>query len=124
MLADLGADVLKVERPGVGDDTRAWGPPYLKDGEGRDTAEAAYFLCANRNKRSMTIDIAQPEGQALVRRLAQQADVLIENFKVRRPAPVRARHASLCALNPRLVYCSITGFGQTGPTRRVPATTS
>ncbi len=115
MLADLGADVVKVERPGAGDDTRSWGPPYLKDEAGRDTGEAAYFLCANRNKRSLTIDIAQPQGQALVRQLAQQADVLLENFKLDGLKQYGLDYPSLSALNPRLVYCSITGFGQTGP---------
>lgn len=115
LLGDLGADVVKVERPGAGDDTRAWGPPYLKDEMGRDTAEAAYFLCANRNKRSVTIDIARPEGQALVRRLAAQADVLLENFKLGGLAQYGLDYESLSQLNPRLVYCSITGFGQTGP---------
>ena len=116
-LADLGADVIKVERPGSGDDTRGWGPPFLKDREGHDTAEAAYFLGTNRNKRSLTIDIAQPEGQALVRRLAQGCDVFIENFKVGDMARYGLDAATLCALNPRLVYCSVTGFGQTGPYR-------
>ena len=115
LLGDLGADVVKVERPGAGDDTRAWGPPYLKDEEGRDTDVAAYFLCANRNKRSLTIDLAQPEGQALVRQLAQQADVLLENFKLDGLKQYGLDYASLAPLNPRLVYCSITGFGQTGP---------
>jgi len=115
MLADLGADVVKVERPGAGDDTRSWGPPYLKDEQGHDTREAAYFLCANRNKRSIAIDIAQPEGQQLVRRLAQQADVLLENFKLDGLKAYGLDYPSLKALNPRLVYCSITGFGQTGP---------
>jgi crotonobetainyl-CoA:carnitine CoA-transferase CaiB-like acyl-CoA transferase len=115
LLADLGADVVKVEKPGAGDDTRAWGPPYLKDASGRDTAEAAYFLCANRNKRSVAIDIATPEGQAQVRALAQQADVVLENFKVGGLQRYGLDHASLSAANPRLVYCSITGFGQTGP---------
>ena len=115
LLADLGADVIKVERPGIGDDTRAWGPPYLKDEFGRDTGEAAYFLCANRNKRSVTIDMAHPEGQALIRRLALQADVLLENFKLGGLKQYGLDYASLAPLNPRLVYCSITGFGQTGP---------
>ncbi|MBA4330297.1 MAG: CoA transferase [Polaromonas sp.] len=115
LLADLGADVVKVEKPGAGDDTRAWGPPYLKDAEGRDTAEATYFLCANRNKRSVAIDIATPEGQAQVRALAQQADVLLENFKVGGLQRYGLDYASLKENNPRLVYCSITGFGQTGP---------
>jgi len=115
LLADLGADVIKVERPGAGDDTRSWGPPYLKDAAGRDTGEAAYFLCANRNKRSVTIDMAQPEGQSLVRRLAQEADVLLENFKLGGLKQYGLDYASLSASNPRLVYCSITGFGQDGP---------
>jgi crotonobetainyl-CoA:carnitine CoA-transferase CaiB-like acyl-CoA transferase len=114
-LADLGADVVKVERPGSGDDTRGWGPPFLKDRDGRDTAEAAYFLGANRNKRSVTIDIARPEGQALVRRLADRADVVVENFKVGDMARYGLDAASLRATRPRLVYCSITGYGQTGP---------
>ena len=115
MLADLGADVVKVERPGAGDDTRAWGPPYLRDGDGRDTSEAAYFLSANRNKRSITIDFTQPEGQQQVRELVQRADVLIENFKVGGLAAYGLDYASLQALNPRLIYCSVTGFGQQGP---------
>ncbi|MEO8024179.1 CaiB/BaiF CoA-transferase family protein [Polaromonas sp.] len=115
LLADLGADVVKVEKPGAGDDTRAWGPPYLKDASGRDTTEAAYFLCANRNKRSVAIDIATPEGQAQVRALAQQADVVLENFKVGGLKRYGLDYASLKETNPRLVYCSITGFGQTGP---------
>ena len=115
MLADLGADVVKVERPGAGDDTRAWGPPYLRDADGRDTSEAAYFLTANRNKRSITIDFTQPAGQQQVRELVQRADVLIENFKVGGLAAYGLDYASLQALNPRLIYCSVTGFGQQGP---------
>ena len=115
LLADLGADVIKVERPGAGDDTRAWGPPYLKDTRGNDTAEAAYFLCANRNKRSVTIDIARPEGQELVRKLAAEADVLLENFKLGGLKQYGLDYQRVAALNPRIVYCSITGFGQTGP---------
>ena len=115
LLGDLGADVVKVERPGAGDDTRSWGPPYLQDEEGRDTSEAAYFLSANRNKRSVAIDITQPDGQQRVRELAAQADVLIENFKVGGLAAYRLDYASLRELNPRLIYCSITGFGQDGP---------
>tara|TARA_B100001059_G_scaffold201669_1_gene209150 strand:- start:1053 stop:2255 length:1203 start_codon:yes stop_codon:yes gene_type:complete len=115
MLADLGADVVKVERPEVGDDTRAWGPPYLRDADGRDTSEAAYFLSANRNKRSITIDFTQAEGQEQVRELVAEADVLIENFKVGGLAAYGLDYASLQQLNPRLIYCSITGFGQTGP---------
>lgn len=121
-LADLGAEVIKVERPTDGthpggDDTRGWGPPFLKDRQGQDTAEAAYFLGANRNKRSITIDIAQPAGQDLVRRLAASCDVLVENYKVGDMARYGLDAGSLCALFPRLVYCSITGFGQHGPYR-------
>ena len=115
VLADLGAEVIKVERPGVGDDTRHWGPPYLKDAEGKDTSEAAYFLTANRNKQSLTIDFTQPEGQRIVRELAAQCDVVLENFKVGGLAAYGLDYASLKALNPRLIYCSITGFGQDGP---------
>ncbi|NKE68272.1 CoA transferase [Ramlibacter sp. RBP-2] len=116
-LADLGADVIKVERPGSGDDTRTWGPPFLKDEAGQDTAEAAYYLGTNRNKRSVTCDIALPAGQALIRELVQRCDVFIENFKVGDMARYGLDYAALSALNPRLVYCSITGFGQTGPYR-------
>ena len=116
-LADLGADVIKIERPGNGDDTRSWGPPFLKDAHGHDTAEAAYYLGTNRNKRSVTCDIAQPEGQALIRDLVRYCDVFIENFKVGDMARYGLDHASLSAINPRLVYCSVTGFGQTGPYR-------
>ena len=115
LLADLGADVVKVERPEGGDDTRAWGPPNLKDAAGNATSESAYYLCTNRNKRSITIDIAQPSGQALIRRLAAQADVVIENFKLGGLAKYGLDYPALAASNPRLVYCSITGFGQTGP---------
>ncbi len=115
MLADLGADVIKVERPGSGDDTRHWGPPFLRDAEGRDTAEAAYYLCANRNKRSLTVDFTKPEGQRLIRELAAQSDVLLENFKVGGLAAYGLDYESLKAINPRLIYCSITGFGQQGP---------
>lgn len=117
-LADLGADVIKIERPGTGDDTRTWGPPFLKDAAGHDTAEAAYYLGANRNKRSVTCDIALPAGQALIRELVQRCDVFIENFKVGDMARYGLDYAALSALNPRLVYCSITGFGQTGPYRQ------
>jgi crotonobetainyl-CoA:carnitine CoA-transferase CaiB-like acyl-CoA transferase len=115
LLADLGADVVKVERPGAGDDTRSWGPPWLKDAAGEATRDAAYYFCANRNKRSVTIDIADPEGQALVRRLAMEADVVLENFKVGGLEQYGLDHASLLKMKPGLVYCSITGFGQTGP---------
>ncbi|MCK2126848.1 CoA transferase [Thauera aromatica] len=115
MLADLGADVIKVERPGVGDDTRGWGPPWLKDEQGAETSVAAYYLCANRNKRSITIDITRPEGQALVRKLAAESDVVLENFKAGGLKQYGLDYDSLKAVNPRLVYCSITGFGQDGP---------
>jgi len=117
LLADLGADVIKIERPGSGDDTRAWGPPYLQDEQGRDTSEAAYYLAANRGKRSVTLDIAKPEGQRLVRALLAHCDVLVENFKVDQLARYGLDYASLSAQQPALVYCSITGFGQTGPYR-------
>ena len=115
VLADLGAEVIKIERPGSGDDTRAWGPPFLKDAEGRDTSEAAYYLTANRNKQSVTVDFTQPEGQRLVRELAAQCDVVLENFKVGGLAAYGLDYAALKAVNPRLIYCSITGFGQDGP---------
>ncbi len=114
-LADLGADVIKIERPHSGDDTRTWGPPFLKDAQGNDTQEAAYYLGTNRNKRSVTCDIAQPAGQALIRELALHCDVFVENFKVGDMARYGLDYASLKAINPRIVYCSITGFGQTGP---------
>ncbi|RJT41453.1 CoA transferase [Mesorhizobium waimense] len=114
-LGDLGAEVVKIERPQAGDDTRGWGPPFLQDEQGQDTDVASYFLCANRNKKSVTIDIAKPRGQALVRALAEHADVLIENFKVGGLAQYGLDYASLRAVNSRLIYCSITGFGQTGP---------
>ena len=121
-LADLGAEVIKIERPPSdghpgGDDTRGWGPPFLKDRDGRDTAEAAYFLGTNRNKRSVAIDIATPQGQALILQLALSCDVMVENFKVGDMARYGLDAASMRRHNPRLVYCSITGFGQTGPYR-------
>ena len=115
ILADLGAEVIKVERPGNGDDTRAWGPPFLKDAYGESTGEAAYYLSANRNKQSVTIDFTKPEGQRLVRELAAKSDILIENFKVGGLEAYGLDYASLKAVNPQLIYCSITGFGQTGP---------
>ncbi|MDO5693913.1 MAG: CaiB/BaiF CoA-transferase family protein [Pseudomonadota bacterium] len=114
-LADLGADVIKIERPGTGDDTRTWGPPFLTADDGTETHEAAYYLGANRNKRSVTCDIAKPEGQALIRALAEHCHVFIENFKVGDMARYGLDYDSLKAVNPRLVYCSLTGFGQTGP---------
>ena len=116
-LADLGADVIKIERPGSGDDTRGWGPPFLKDAQGQDSAEAAYYLGTNRNKRSVTCDISQAAGQQLIRDLVVHCDVFIENFKVGDMARYGLDYPSLSALNPRLVYCSVTGFGQTGPYR-------
>ncbi len=115
LLADLGADVVKVERPGSGDDTRQWGPPFLKDAEGNDTDQASYFTACNRNKRSVTIDMATAEGQQLIRQMALQADVVVENFKVGGLKQYGLDHESLRALNPRLIYCSVTGFGQSGP---------
>jgi len=117
VLADLGAEVIKVERPGAGDDTRGWGPPFLRDGQGEATAESAYFLSANRSKRSVTIDLAHPAGQELVRRLAGQSDILLENYKVGGLDRYGLSWEKLREVNPRLVYCSITGFGQTGPYR-------
>ena len=114
-LADLGADVIKIERPVTGDDTRTWGPPFLKDSAGNETQEAAYYLGTNRNKRSVTCDISLPEGQALIRELALHCDVFVENFKVGDMARYGLDYAALKVINPRLVYCSITGFGQTGP---------
>ena len=114
-LADLGADVIKVERPGTGDDTRAWGPPYLKDAQGNDTSESAYYISTNRNKRSIAVDLATPEGAAIVRKLAAQCDVLLENFKVGGLKQYGLDYESLKPDMPRLIYCSITGFGQTGP---------
>lgn len=114
-LADLGADVLKIERPGTGDDTRTWGPPFLKDDKGTETQEAAYYLGTNRNKRSITCDISQPAGQALIRELVAHCDVFVENFKVGDMARYGLDFDSLKTINPRLVYCSVTGFGQTGP---------
>lgn len=115
ILGDLGAEVIKVERPGRGDDTRAWGPPYLNDGQGAPTSESAYYLSANRNKQSVTIDITRPEGQRLVKELVAESDVLLENFKVGGLKRYGLDYASLAAINPRLIYCSITGFGQDGP---------
>jgi len=114
-LADLGAEVIKVERPGSGDDTRDWGPPWLKDGAGKDTRESAYYLSVNRNKKSITLDISKPEGQAIVRELAARCQVLIENYKVGSLRKYGLGYEELQAVNPSLVYCSITGFGQDGP---------
>ncbi len=115
IFADLGATVIKIERPGSGDDTRAWGPPYLKDAAGRDTSEAAYYLCCNRGKLSVAVDFTHPDGRRIVIDLARQADVLVENFKVGGLAKYGLDYASVAAVNPQLVYASITGFGQDGP---------
>jgi crotonobetainyl-CoA:carnitine CoA-transferase CaiB-like acyl-CoA transferase len=115
LLADLGATVIKIEKPGSGDDTRTWGPPFLQDAEGNETREAGYYLACNRGKRSVAVDFTQPEGRDLLLALARDADVVVENYKVGGLARYGLDYASLAALNPRLVYCSITGFGQTGP---------
>ncbi|MBT3170980.1 MAG: CoA transferase, partial [Rhodospirillaceae bacterium] len=115
LMADFGADVVKVERPGVGDDTRGWGPPYLKDAAGKETGEAAYYMSANRAKRSLTLDISTPEGQKTCAALAGRADILLENYKAGGLAKYNLDYDSLKAANKRLIYCSITGFGQTGP---------
>ena len=120
LLADMGAEVIKIERPGRGDDTRGWGPPFLKDADGRDTAESSYFLCANRAKKSVTVDIATAEGQDLIRQIATKSDVLIENYKVGTLARYGLAYRDLSVLNPRLIYCSLTGFGQTGPYAPLP----
>ena len=116
-LADLGAEVIKVERPGQGDDTRRWGPPYLKDAAGRDTSEPAYYLSCNRGKKSIVLDLATPEGQRLARELAAKCDILLENYKVGGLARFGLGYDDLEASHPHLIYCSITGFGQTGPCR-------
>ena len=115
VLGDLGARIIKVEHPGKGDDTRHWGPPYLKDQQGENTSEAAYYLSANRNKQSLTLDFTQPEGQRIIRDLVASCDVLLENFKVGGLAAYGLDYESLKAINPRLIYCSITGFGSDGP---------
>lgn len=120
ILADLGAEVIKIERPHVGDDTRMWGPPWMSDQEGNATRESGYFQCANRNKYSVAVDIASAEGQELIREIAKTADVVIENYKAGSLAKYGLDYASLSALNPKLVYCSITGFGQDGPRAEEP----
>jgi formyl-CoA transferase len=117
LLADLGAEVIKVERPGTGDDTRGWGPPFLKDREGKETRESAYFLSANRGKKSITFDISKPEGQEIARELSDVSDVLLENYKVGDLKRYGLGYEDVSARNPKLIYCSITGFGQTGPYR-------
>jgi len=115
LLADLGAEVIKVERPGAGDDTRGWGPPFLKNKDGSDSRESGYFLAVNRNKRSLTLSIEKPEGQEIVRKLAARADIVLENFKVGTLKRYNLDYDALKQVNPRLIYCSITGFGQDGP---------
>ncbi len=115
VLADMGADVVKVERPGAGDDTRQWGPPFLNDKDGNPTRQSGYYMAANRGKKSIALDIATDEGQKIIRDLAKDADVLIENYKLGGLAKYGLDYKTLHALNPKLVYCSITGFGQTGP---------
>lgn len=120
LLGDLGADVVKVERPGIGDDTRKWGPPYLRDAVGRETSESAYYLCANRNKRSLALDLSLPGGQDLLRQLASVSDVLVENFRVGTMARYGLDFPALSALNPGLVYCAISAFGQSGPEAQAP----
>lgn len=119
-LADLGADVIKVERPDVGDDTRHWGPPFAQNPQGEDTAEAAYFISINRNKRSITVDISTPEGQDIIRELARESDVVIENYKVGQLKKYGLDYDSLKLQKPDLIYCSVTGFGQTGPYAQRP----
>jgi len=119
-LADLGAEVIKVERPKFGDDSRTYGPPWVKDGEGRDTKDSAYFTSANRGKKSITLNISKPEGQKLVRELARVSDVLIENYKFGDLARYGLAYDDLKLVNPGLIYCSVTGFGQTGPYREHP----
>ena len=121
VLADLGATVIKVERPGVGDDTRVWGPPFLKAENGEQTKEACYFLAANRGKQSVTIDISTAEGQELVRKLAAQADIVLENYKVGTLIRYGLGYEDLKAVNPAIIYCSVTGFGQDGPLAELPA---
>jgi crotonobetainyl-CoA:carnitine CoA-transferase CaiB-like acyl-CoA transferase len=121
IFADLGADVIKVERPNTGDDTRTWGPPFLKDAAGNDTRDAGYFLAVNRGKRSIALELDTPEGQRAVRTLAAQCDIVLENFKVGTLARYGLGYEDLKAVNPKLIYCSITGFGQTGPKRDVAA---
>ena len=121
VLADLGADVIKVERPGAGDDTRSWGPPFLKNADGSDSRDAGYFLSVNRGKRSLTLSLDKPEGQRIVRELAMRCDIVLENYKAGTLERYGLDQKSLRALNPGLIYCSVTGFGQTGPRRDQPA---
>jgi crotonobetainyl-CoA:carnitine CoA-transferase CaiB-like acyl-CoA transferase len=119
-LADMGAEVIKVERPRIGDDTRAWGPPFLRGADGRETFDSSYFLSVNRGKKSITLDLSTPEGQSIVRELAVHCDVLVENYKVGNLARYGLAYEDIAKVNPRLVYCSITGFGQSGPYAPLP----
>ena len=119
-LADLGAEVIKIERPGTGDDTRDWGPPFLKDRKGKETHQSAYFLSVNRGKKSVTLDISKPEGQKIARDLASKSDVLIENYKAGGLARYGLAYDDVKTINPKIIYCSITGFGQTGPHAQRP----
>jgi crotonobetainyl-CoA:carnitine CoA-transferase CaiB-like acyl-CoA transferase len=119
-LADMGAEVIKIERPKVGDDTRYWGPPFLKDADGRETRDSSYFLSANRGKQSVTVDLGAPQGQEIVRLLARDADILVENYKVGTLARYGLAYEDLRKINPQLVYCSVTGFGQDGPYAALP----
>lgn len=120
LFGDLGAEIIKIERPQKGDDTRYWGPPFLKDADGNDTTESAYYLCANRNKNSVAVDLTKEEGQAIIRALAAECDILVENFKAGDLARYGLDYAELSKLNPKLIYCSITGFGMTGPYAKRP----
>ena len=120
MFGDLGADIIKIERPGVGDDTRKWGPPYVKDSDGNDTSESAYYLCANRNKRSLTVDITKEQGQKLIWKLVGKCDVLIENYKVGGLKKYGLDYAAIKTEFPELIYCSVSGFGQSGPKSHLP----
>ncbi len=120
LLGDYGADVVKIERPGAGDDTRKWGPPYVKDAEGNETSESAYYLAANRNKRSVAVDLTTPEGVALIKDLAAKADVLVENYKLGGLKKYGLDYDEIRKINPSIIYCSITGFGQTGPNAALP----
>jgi crotonobetainyl-CoA:carnitine CoA-transferase CaiB-like acyl-CoA transferase len=124
LLADLGAEVIKIERPGTGDDTRGWGPPFLRDTQGNESGPSAYFLSANRGKHSVAVNLADPRGPALLRALAARSDILVENFRPGDLGRYGLDYEGLRPANPRLIYCSITGFGQTGPTRTGPATIS
>ena len=121
ILADLGADVIKIERPEIGDDCRGWGPPFLKDRNGEETRESAYFLSVNRGKRSLTVDLSNPEGQKIIQSLASRSDIVLENFRVGTLERYGLSYDDLKVINPKLIYCSVTGFGQTGPRRKQAA---